>query len=64
MWRQAEPWKKRVIAKYPLKDFFLFLKLLKKTNNRKKVVFDILESYILVHKAVLQMKRFLFMNKQ
>ena len=32
--------------------------------NRKKVVLDILESNILVHKVVPQMKRFLFMNKQ
>ena len=36
----------------------------KKPINRKKVVLDILESNILVHKAVPQMKRFLFMNKQ
>ena len=50
------------MAKYPLKDFYFWN--YSKTNNKKKVVFDILESNILVHKAVPQMKRFLFMNKQ
>ena len=50
------------MAEYPLKDFFS--ETTQKTNNKKKVVLDILESNILVHKAVPQIKRFLFMNKQ
>ena len=50
------------MAKYPLKDFYFRNYL--KPNNKKKGVLDILESNILVHKAVPQMKRFLFMNKR